>query len=137
MNHKTTITLSTLPSNRSVGLIFAAFFMLIALLPIAYERDVNIWALILSGVFGLIVFLAPQFLTLLTKCWMGLAHILHKIVSPIVLGVLFFLVVAPVGFLMRLSGKDPLRLKLEPKVQTYWQERQSPSPDPESLLNQF
>lgn len=126
-----------LPLNRSVGLIFAAFFMLIALFPIAYGRDVHIWALILSGGFGLIVFLAPQLLTPLTKYWMGLAHILHKIVSPIVLGVLFFLVVAPVGFLMRLSGKDPLRLKLEPKAQTYWQERQSPSPDPESLLNQF
>jgi hypothetical protein len=137
MNHKTTITLSTLPSNRSVGLIFVALFMLIALFPIAYGRDIHIWALILSGGFGLIVFLAPQLLTPLTKYWMGLAHIFHKIVSPIVLGVIFFLVLAPVGCLMRLSGKDPLKLKLEPTAQTYWQERLPPSTDPESLLNQF
>jgi hypothetical protein len=126
-----------LPSNRSVGLIFAALFIFIALLPIIYGSDVHIWALILSGGFVLTVFVAPQLLTPLTKYWMDLAHILHKIVSPIVLSLLFFLVVAPVGCLMRFSGKDPLRLKLEPKAQTYWQERQPPGPIPESLLDQF
>lgn len=126
-----------LPSNRSVGVTFAVFFLLIALFPLLHDGAVRIWATVVSGLFGLIALVAPQLLTLLTKYWMGLASVLHKIVNPIVLGVIFFLVVTPIGCLMRLSGKDPLRLTLEPEAQTYWHERLPPGPDSESLLNQF
>lgn len=136
MNHEP-ILATPLPSNRSVGLVFAAFFLLFAIFPLMHGDAVHIWAIVVSGLFGLIALVAPQFLTLLTKYWMGLANVLHKIFNPVVLGGIFFLVVTPIGCLMRLTGKDPLRLKLEPEAQTYWHERLPPGPDSESLLNQF
>lgn len=136
MDHESTLA-SPLPSNRSVGLTFTAFFLLLALFPIMQGGALRVWAAVTSGLFCLISLLAPQLLTLLTKYWMGLADLLHKIVSPVILGIFFFLVVTPIGYLMRLSGKDPLRLKLEPEAQTYWQDRQPPGPAPASLLDQF
>ena len=136
MNHEP-ILVTPLPSNRSVGLVFAAFFLLVAIFPLMHGDAVHIWAIVVSGLFGLIALVAPQFLTLLTKYWMGLANVLHKIFNPVVLGGIFFLVVTPIGCLMRLTGKDPLRLKLEPEAQTYWHERLPPGPDSKSLLNQF
>ena len=136
MDHEPTIV-SPLASNRSVGFTFSVFFLLIALFPLMNSGAVRIWAIVVSGSFCLISLAAPQLLTLLTKYWMGLASVLHKTVNPVVLGGIFFLIVTPVGCLMRLSGKDPLRLKLEPEAQTYWHERLPPGPDSESLLNQF
>ena len=137
MNCDSATVPNTLPSNRSVGLVFTSFFLLLAIFPLIHGDAVRIWSLVVSGLFGAISLVAPHWLSLLTKYWMGFADILHKIVSPIFLGILFFLVVTPVGCLMRLSGKDPLRLKLEPKAQTYWQERCPPGPAPESLIDQF
>lgn len=137
MDHESTLPTPELPSNRSVGVTFTVFFLLLALFPLMRGGTVHIWAVIVSGLFGLISLVAPQWLTLLTKYWMGLANILHRIVNPVILGIIFFLVVAPIGSLMRLSGKDPLRLKLDPDAQTYWQERQPPGPASESLLDQF
>lgn len=136
MDHKP-ILAAPLPSNRSVGFTFTAVFLLLAVLPLMQGGAVHIWAAVVGGLFGLISLMAPQLLTSLTKYWMAFADLLHKIVSPVILGILFFLVVTPIGYLMRLSGKDPLRLKLEPDAQTYWQERQPPGPAPESLLDQF
>jgi Saxitoxin biosynthesis operon protein SxtJ len=136
MDHEP-ILATPLPSNRSVGLVFAIFFLLLAMFPLVRGGAVHTWAFVVSGSFGLISLAMPRLLTPLTRYWMGLANILHNIVSPVVLGVLFFLVVTPVGCLMRLSGKDPLRLKLEPTAHTYWQERLPAGPAPESLLNQF
>jgi hypothetical protein len=126
-----------LPSNRSVGLVFTSLFLLIAVFPLLFGDAVRIWALVVSSLFGLISLVAPHWLSLLTKYWMNFSYLLHKTISPIFLGALFFLVVTPVGCLMRLSGKDPLRLKLESRAQTYWQERNPPGPVPESLINQF
>lgn len=136
MDHEP-ILATPLPSNRSVGFTFTAVFMLLAVLPLVQGGAVRIWAAVVGVLFCLIALVAPQSLTPLTKRWMALADLLHKIVSPVILGIFFFLVVTPIGYLMRLSGKDPLRLKLEPESQTYWQERLPPGPAPESLLDQF
>lgn len=137
MDREPTTAPPALPSNRSVGFTFAAFFLLFAIFPLMQDGAVRIWAASVSGLFGLIALAAPQWLTSFTKYWMSLADLLHKIISPVTLGILFFLVVTPMGCLMRLSGKDPLRLKLESEAQTYWQERHPPGPAPESLLDQF
>jgi len=72
-----------------------------------------------------------------SRVWAKLALLLHKIVNPITTAVMYFLVFVPAGFMFRLMGKDPLRLKLEPDAESYWIPRNPPGPAPESMRNQF
>jgi hypothetical protein len=73
----------------------------------------------------------------LNRLWLKFGLLLHKVVSPIVLGVMFFLVITPIGLTMRAFGKNPLRLKLDKQSGSYWIERVPPGPAPESLKDQF
>ena len=90
MNCDSATVPNALPSNRSVGLVFTSFFLLLAIFPLIHGDSVRFWSLVVSGLFGAISLAAPHWLSLLTKYWMGFADMLHKIVSPIFLGVLFF-----------------------------------------------
>jgi hypothetical protein len=96
------------------------------------------WALGGIGValllFGLV---APSVLAPLNKAWMKLGLLLFTIVNPIVLGLIFLLTIIPIGLLLRLFGKDPLRLQFAPEAKTYWIERDPPGPEPESMPQQF
>lgn len=127
----------TSASDRSFGIVFTIFFAIVGLLPLLGSHPVRIWALVVSSVFLLLALLAPKSLAPLNKLWTKLGALLHRVVSPIALGVLFFLVVTPTGLFMRLFGKDPLRLRLDPSAKSYWIERAPPGPDAESLKNQF
>jgi hypothetical protein len=84
-----------------------------------------------------VAFLAPKLLTPLNWFWTRLGLVLHKIVSPLVLGIMFFVVITPMGVVMRLFGKDPLRLRLDKTQASYWLERTPPGPKPDTLSNQF
>jgi hypothetical protein len=127
----------TTSSDRSFGIVLTIFFAVIGLLPLLGSHPVRIWALVVSGVFLLLALLAPSSLAPLNKLWAKLGAVLHLIVSPIALGVLFFLVVTPTALFMRLFGKDPLRLRLHRSAKSYWIERAPPGPDAASLKNQF
>ncbi len=85
----------------------------------------------------MLAFAAPQVLAPLNRLWFKLGLLLHKIVNPIVLGIMFYVVVTPTGLIMRLLGKDLLRLKRDPAAASYWIERTPPGPKPESLGDQF
>jgi Saxitoxin biosynthesis operon protein SxtJ len=124
-------------SNRSFGLVFAAFFGLLAALSI--WRGTERWAiwLCLGSAFLLLALAAPSLLAPLNRLWAKFGLLLHHIVSPIFLTVLFYGCIVPVGFLMRLSGKDPLRLKYEPAAESYWITRVPPGPSPQSFKDQF
>ena len=124
-------------SNRSFGLVFAAFFALLAALG-AWHGSAR-WPIWLGlAVLALILALAaPRLLAPFNWVWTGLGLLLHRIVSPIFLAVLFYGCIAPVGFLMRLSGKDPLRRKYEPAADSYWIVRTPPGPPAESFKQQF
>ena len=124
-------------SNRSFGLVFTGFFLIVGLLPLLYGHSLRIWALALAGVFLVTALAAPSLLAPLNRLWTKLGLLLHRIVSPIALGILFFGVVTPTGLLMRLLGHDPLRLRLDKTATTYWIVRNPPGPAPESLINQF
>jgi predicted membrane metal-binding protein len=125
-------------SDRSFGLVFMAFFAIVGLWPLFGEaRHLRPWALIASGTFGLVALLFPRILAPLNKLWMRFGLLLQKVVSPIVLGVLFFLVITPFALIIRALGKDLLRLRWEKAVQTYWIPRQPPGPPPETMRNQF
>ncbi|HQR50033.1 MAG TPA: SxtJ family membrane protein, partial [Methylophilaceae bacterium] len=96
-----------------------------------------LWALELSGGFLLLALVIPRVLAPANRAWTKFGLLLHDIVSPIALGILFFVVVTPTGLLMRLLGKDPLRLRFERSAKSYWIVRTPPGPDAESLKNQF
>jgi len=124
-------------SDRSFGIIFAIVFALIGLFPLWHGEPVRGWSLILSACFISCGLFAPRFLQPLNRLWFRFGLVLHKIVSPLIMGLIFFGCVFPISLLMRLFGKRPLDLKFEPTATSYWIHRQSPSPEPESMKRQF
>ncbi len=124
-------------SDRSFGFVFAAIFLGIGLLPLFKSGGVLVWSLVLSGLFATAAAVSPPVLGPLNRMWTAFGLWLNKIVSPIVMGFLFFLVVTPMGVCMRLFGKDLLRLKFDPKAKSYWIPREPPGPDPQTMSNQF
>jgi hypothetical protein len=124
-------------SDRSFGLVFAAVFLLIACWPLLYRETPRWWAVAIAVVFALIAIWNPSLLAGLNRQWIKLGLLLGKIVSPIALGILFYGVVAPIGLIVRLTGKDPLRLKLDSGASSYWIPRKPPGPPPDSMTNQF
>jgi len=90
-----------------------------------------------SIIFLLLALLVPKALAPLNWVWTKLGLLLHKIVSPVVLGILFFMVFTPIGITFRLFGGDPLRLRFDSNALSYWIARSPPGPAPDSLKNQF
>ena len=123
-----------LGSNRSFGIVFFIVFVLIAIYPLINQGEVRIWSLIISFLFLFLGLLNSKILTPLNKLWFKFGILLGKIISPIIMGVIFFLVVTPIGFLMRLFGKDVLNLKLNNKKSSYWIEKVGPK---SKMKNQF
>ena len=111
-------------SNRSFGSLFFIVFLAISLWPLISQGDLRLWAFILALIFFVLGILNSKFLTPLNKLWMKFGIFLGSIVSPFVMGVVFFMVVTPVGLIMRFLGKDLLRIKKSKFVSTYWISRE-------------
>ena len=111
-------------SNRSFGLLFFIVFLAISLWPLKSQEDLRLWAFILALIFFVLGILNSKFLTPLNKLWMKFGIFLGSIISPFVMGVVFFMVVTPVGLIMRFLGKDLLRIKKSKFVSTYWISRE-------------
>ena len=124
-------------SDRSFGLVFAAVFVIIACWPLFYGETPRWWALGMALAFAAVAIWKPALLTSPNRLWTKLGLLLGKIVSPIALGIVFYGVVAPIGLLVRLTGKDPLRLRLDAGADSYWIPRKPPGPPPDSMTNQF
>ena len=120
-------------SNRNFGIVFFVVFLLIALYPLTYGGEIRIWSLIISTIFLILGLLNSEILTPLNKIWFKFGILLGKIVSPLIMGIIFFLVVTPIGFIMRLLGKDVLNLKYN-KNKSYWIEKNGPK---SKMKNQF
>ena len=114
-------------SNRSFGFLFFFVFIAISLWPLKSGEDLRIWALILSSIFLILGILNSKFLTPLNKLWYKFGIFLGTIISPIVMGVVFFLVVTPIGLIMKFFGKDLLRIKKNKIASTYWIKRENQS----------
>ena len=121
-----------LPSNRNFGIVFFIVFLLIALWPLLNEDELRLWSLLLSLTFLLLGVINSKFLTPFNKLWFGFGIFLGNFISPIVMGFVFFLVVTPTGLIMKLFGKDILRLKKNKT--TYWINKDR---DDSSMKNQF
>lgn len=124
-------------SDRTFGLVFTVFFFLVGLQPLLGGHSIRLWALGVSAGVLLLALTVPQILAPANRAWTKVGEFLHSIVSPIALGILFFGAVTPIGVIMRMFGKDPLRLRLDRSASSYWIVRTPPGPDAESLKNQF
>ena len=107
-------------SNKSFGLVFFVIFIIIALWPLLNDGNIRIWSIIVSIIFLILGLLNSKILTPFNKLWMRLGAILGIIVSPIVMGVVYFGIITPIGLIMKLFGKDVLNLKLDKNKKTYW-----------------
>ncbi len=124
-------------SDRAFGLVFAGVFLLVAGWPLLHGEAPRWWSAGAAGMFALVALAKPALLAGMNRLWMKLGILLGKVVSPVALGILFYGVLTPIGAAMRLAGKDPLRLKLEPGAGSYWIARDPPGPPPGSMNNQF
>jgi len=124
-------------SDRSFGLVFTAFFAIVALLPVRHAQPMRIWALPVSAVVLLITLIRPSLFHWPNRLWGKLGWLLGRVVGPLVTGLLFYVVVTPIGILLRLLGKDLLRLRWEPQQKTYWIDREPAGPDPQTMVHQF
>ena len=110
-------------SNRSFGLVFFVVFLIVALWPLKYGEDFRLWALSLSIIFFILGVINSKLLTPLNKLWFKFGILLGSIVSPVIMGIVYFAVVTPTGVLMRLLGKDLLRTNKVKNTSTYWIKR--------------
>ena len=122
-----------LSSNRSCGLVFFIVFLLIGLYPILKGNDLRIWSLIISFIFLSLGLINSRILTPLNRLWFKFGLLLGKFISPIIMGIIFFIVVTPIGIIMRLFKKDLLNLKFN-KKETYWIDKKGPK---SKMKNQF
>ena len=111
-------------SNKSFGIVFFILFLIISLWPIKSGLDIRLWSLIISIIFLLLGLFNSKLLTPLNQIWFKFGLLLGKIVSPVVMGAIFFLVVTPTGLIMRFLGKDLLNLK-ESDSKSYWVEKKN------------
>ena len=120
-------------SNRSFGIVFFIVFLVISLYPLLHGENIRVWSLIISIIFLVLGLLNSKLLNPLNKIWFKFGLLLGKIISPIVMGIIFFLVVTPIALFMRLLKKDLLNLKFN-KKNTYWIEKSGPK---SKMENQF
>jgi hypothetical protein len=125
-------------SDRSFGLFFAIGFALFGFAPLVlHGASVRGWALGIAGAFGVVAWVAPSLLKPVNRLWFRLGLALHSVVNPIIMGLIYFGAVVPMGLLLRALGKDLLRLKREPKATTYWIMREPQAPPRGSMTRQF
>ena len=124
-------------SDRAFGLVFAGVFLVIAGWPLIDWETPRWWAVGVAAVLGVIAMVRPALLAAPNRLWIKLGVLLGNVVGPVAVGILFYGVFTPMGALMRLTGKDPLRLKLDRGADSYWIARKPPGPPPDSLTNQF
>jgi len=120
-------------SNKSFGIVFAIVFSLIALWPLLKGDEIRLWSLIISIIFLILGFMNSKILTPLNKLWFKLGIFLGNFIAPIVMGIIFFFVVTPTGIIMKLLGKDLIKLKKN-NENSYWIEKKDIK---SSMKNQF
>ena len=122
-----------IPSNRSFGFVFATVFFLIAIYPLINSGEIKYWSIIISIIFLILGLINSRLLSPLNNLWFKFGIYLGKIISPIIMGIIFFLVVTPIGLIMKILKKDLLNLKYNSK-KTYWINKTGPK---SKMKNQF
>jgi Mg2+/citrate symporter len=123
-----------LTSERNFGLAVGAVLALVGLWPLIHGGSPRLWLIAIAAVLALAAIVYPKVLAIPNRLWFALGNLLGAIVSPIVAAILFYGVLTPVGLVLRISGRDALRLRAADAKRTYWIERRDP---PRSMRNQF
>lgn len=124
-------------SERSFGLVFGAAFAIVALWPLRHAEQPRWWSVAVAAAFLIVAVARPTMLGPLNRVWLALGRLLHRVVSPLVMGLIFFLWVTPTGWIMRRLGKDVLSLARRQDQPSYWIMRARAMPEPETMKNQF
>ena len=109
-------------NNRSFGILFCIVFLLIAIWPLISSSSVRYWALVLSVTFLILGIINSKLLSPLKVYWIKLGEILGKVIAPLVMSLVFFIILTPIGLILRIFGKDLLKLKKN-KKSSYWLSR--------------
>ena len=120
-------------TNKSFGIVFFVFFLIVSIFPLLNDGDIRVWSLIISLVFLILGILNSKILTPLNRIWFKFGILLGRFVSPVVMGIIFFAIVTPTSVIMRVLQKNLLNLKKGNK-KTYWLER---SKIKSKMKNQF
>ena len=121
------------PSNRNFGFVFFGVFLIISFYPLIFNGEITKWSLVISLIFLILGLVNSKILTPLNRLWFKFGIFLGKIISPIIITLIFFIVVTPIGLIMRLLRKDLLNLKFN-KNKTYWIKKNGPK---SKMKNQF
>jgi len=124
-------------SDRAFGLVFAGFFGVLSLWPLTRGGSIRLWPIALAAGFLGVALWWPRLLAPLNRWWTRFGLLLQRIVSPVILGLLFYLTVTPVALVGRLLGKKPLSLGFDRAARSYWIARRPPGPAPDTMPNQF
>ena len=124
-------------SNKSFGIVFAVVFLIIALWPLLDEGMFRVWALVTGIILFIISFIYPSIFKPFNLIWFKFGLLLGKIVTPIVMGFLYFFTITPTALIMRTLKKRPLDLEFDESLDSYWKYRDPPGPSSESMKNQF
>ena len=124
-------------SDKSFGLVFSFVFALLGLWLLLSAQRIQLWPFVICILLVLVSFTRPQILAPFNKLWFLFGRLLHSFVSPIIMGLIFYTTVTPIGLIMRVLGKRPIPLKFNPETKSYWIKRDPPGPEPESMTQQF
>ncbi len=124
-------------TDRFFGLLFSAFWGVVAMAPLRRGGSLRAWAVVLAAAFLVTSLIRPTLLGPLNQQWQRLGRLMQKLTNPIVMVVLYFSTIVPFGLIMRLLRRDGLRLKWDRGSATYWIPRDPPGPTPESMKDQF
>jgi hypothetical protein len=125
------------PSDRRFGLTIAVVCAVVGAIRLVFGHGGWWWWLGAGLLLALLGLCAPALLAPLNRLWLKLGLVLYKVINPVVMALIFVTTIVPTGILMRLCGKDPLRLKREPGAASYWIPRDPPGPAPDTMRNQF
>ena len=124
-------------SNRAFGWTFVAVFLIVGLWPLHANGGLRWWAVVVAALVMAATMAMPELLTIPNRLWLRFGLLLHRVVSPVALGLMFYVVITPMGLLMRAMGKDLLSLRRGDPSGTYWVKRDPPGPKPSSMSKQF
>ena len=110
-------------SEKSFGILFGVVFIIISVWPLFYSNSLRVWSLILAIIFFFIAFLKPLLLKPFNNAWIKLGELLGRIIAPIVMAIVYFLILTPISLLVRLFGKDLIGMKFSKDIKSYWIKR--------------
>ncbi len=126
--------------NRAFGLIFAAIFIVVAAWPVLFGKGLHAyreWAVIVAALFAVPALVYPACLQPLNNLWTKFGLLMHSIINPLLMGLIFFIAVLPTGMIIKLLGKDPMRRRIDAQAETYWLARTDSEFSEERFRNQF